>query len=577
MDVRKLGRLWAFSCFAVMVVVSAPAWAKTTAFFGTGSNVYGQLGMGEIQSRPTFTLIPGMQDAASMVAGSYTSFGLKEGGNLFAAGANGFGELGVGEMPHQHSFRAVTNPTGVNACSAGNYHTVALKDGVVWSTGLNDNGALGLGDYAQRDVFTQVSGLTNVTAVAAGAYFTFARKSDGTLWGTGQNIYGQLGRGYTTSGLDPSPNTFAQATGITNVTAVDGGDYHALALDGNGVVRTTGLNNSGQLGVADTDNRNVFTQVVGITGVVTAIAAGEMHSLALTSDGVAWVSGSNGNGQLGIGAGPEFGSSFQQAPGLTNIIAIAAAKAGSLAVKSDGTLWVAGDNSGGGLGLGSKLADVYAFTRVPGLAGVHAVTAGWGFAIVQADYGVQVTYPSAADITLERGRTYNITWDTFNLPPKSAVKIELVKGGSETWTLCESTTKMPFKWTVGKIAKGSTLYPNGDDYRIRVSVLDGSDSDESDNDFAIGQVEGLTIAGPATVTGGNSQQYTCTAQYDLGADQDVTNLVKWSCAKIKGVKMGKTGVLATTAVGTDTPCDIAATYGKGKPPISDTLSVLITN
>jgi hypothetical protein len=120
------------------------------------------------------------------------------------------------------------------------------------------------------------------------------------------------------------------------------------------------------------------------------------------------------------------------------------------------------------------------------------------------------------------------------------------------------------------------MYPDSDDYRIRVSTLAGGDSDESDNDFAIGAVDSLTVSGPAAVTAGETAQYTCTAHYNFGADRDVTNEVKWRCTKIKGIKMGKTGLLAT-APGVAAPaCTITTTYGKGKPPLMGTLDITIT-
>ena len=188
-----------------------------------------------------------------------------------------------------------------------------------------------------------------------------------------------------------------------------------------------------------------------------------------------------------------------------------------------------------------------------------------------------MVYPSDSGITLERGASYTIQWTTTGLPAKSKLKVELVKGGSDAWILSAGTTKLSLKWTVGKTIKNATMYADGDDYRIRVSTLDDSDVDSSDNDFAIGSVTSLTVSGPATVLGGAAPvQYTCTAHYNFGADRDVTNSVKWSATKIKGVKMGKTGLLATALVTADLPCTITAAYGKGKPPITGTLDITIT-
>ena len=171
-----------------------------------------------------------------------------------------------------------------------------------------------------------------------------------------------------------------------------------------------------------------------------------------------------------------------------------------------------------------------------------------------------------------------IQWTTSGLPEKTKLRVELVKGGTETWTLSPGTTKLYLKWSVGKPAKDALMYDDGDDYRIRVSLADGSEPDESDNDVTIGSVTSLTVNGPATVTGGSLPvQYGCTAHYNFGADRDVTNEVKWSCTKIKGVKMGKTGLLTTVPVSADQACTITASYGKGKTPVTGTLDITVTS
>jgi hypothetical protein len=118
---------------------------------------------------------------------------------------------------------------------------------------------------------------------------------------------------------------------------------------------------------------------------------------------------------------------------------------------------------------------------------------------------------------------------------------------------------------------GQPAYPDGSTYRIVVSTADDSASDESDSDFAIATINSLKVTGPTPIVGGAlpQPQYNCTGYFNVGGgNRDVTGEVKWLCTKIKGVKMGKTGLLATVPVLTDTPCNISATYGKGKPPLT---------
>ncbi len=55
--------------------------------------------------------------------------------------------------------------------------------------------------------------------------------SGGEALAWGQNTYGQLGNGTTTSG-----GTALQVSGLTGVTAIAAGQYHSLALTSDGMV-----------------------------------------------------------------------------------------------------------------------------------------------------------------------------------------------------------------------------------------------------------------------------------------------------------------------------------------------------
>jgi alpha-tubulin suppressor-like RCC1 family protein len=113
-------------------------------------------------------------------------------------------------------------------------------------------------------------------------------------------------------------------------------------------------------------------QVFELTNI-TAIAAGGAHSLALRSDGTIWAWGENSRGQLGDGATTNRPIPTQVS-GLTNITAIAAGGAHSLAVHSDGTVWAWGFNNHGQLGEGSR-TNRLAPVQVAGLTNITTVAA----------------------------------------------------------------------------------------------------------------------------------------------------------------------------------------------------------
>ena len=81
---------------------------------------------------------------------------------------------------------------------------------------------------------------------------------------------------------------------------IAGGEVHSLALCSNGTVMAWGYNSHGQLGNGNNIDSNVPVQVSNLTGVI-AIAAGDFHSLALKNDGTVWAWGYNVFGQLGNG------------------------------------------------------------------------------------------------------------------------------------------------------------------------------------------------------------------------------------------------------------------------------------
>jgi hypothetical protein len=178
----------------------------------------------------------------------------------------------------------------------------------------------------------QVSVLSGVTAIAAGQYQSLALESDGTVWDWGDNSYGELGNGTTTGS-----NTPVQVSWLHGVTAIAAGSGHSLALTSNGTVYGTvwswGLNTSGQLGNGTYYNSRIPVQVSGLSGV-TAIAAGEYHSLALNSDGTVSAWGYNVDGELGNNNSNIYYSDVPvQVSGLSGATAIAAGLIHSLALK----------------------------------------------------------------------------------------------------------------------------------------------------------------------------------------------------------------------------------------------------
>jgi len=74
---------------------------------------------------------------------------------------------------------------------------VLKTDGTLWATGANDYGQRGYGTTA--NISTSVQIMTDVASVVAIGRSTMILKTDKTLWATGLNDYGQLGTGSTSN------------------------------------------------------------------------------------------------------------------------------------------------------------------------------------------------------------------------------------------------------------------------------------------------------------------------------------------------------------------------------------------
>ncbi len=115
----------------------------------------------------------------------------------------------------------------------------------------------------------------------------------------------------------------------------------------------------------------------------------------------------------------------------------------------------------------------------------------------------QVVYPTASEITWDRGTSYEITWSGFT---SSNVRIELCRGLAVNRTVVSSTSNTgSYTWTV---PSDQTI---GSDYRIKItSTADGSQSDYSDNEFTIADVPQVMYPTAAGVTWGRGIAYTIT-------------------------------------------------------------------
>jgi hypothetical protein len=143
---------------------------------------------------------------------------------------------------------------------------------------------------------------STATAIAAGGVHTCALTSAGGVKCWGYNPYGQLGDGTTTGRSTPVP-----VSGLAGgVAALAAGSIHTCALTSAGAVKCWGNNIYGQLGDGTTTERHTPVAVSGLaSGVAALAAAGSGHTCALTGAGAVKCWGRNGHGALGDGTTTE--------------------------------------------------------------------------------------------------------------------------------------------------------------------------------------------------------------------------------------------------------------------------------
>jgi alpha-tubulin suppressor-like RCC1 family protein len=431
-----------------------------------GDGYDGELGTGVSNANGIPNIVPtqvtGLTGKMTAIAsGSLHNLALGADGTVWVWGDDAYGQLGDGGTTHRYTPYQLTQISNVVQIAAGSNNSMArTQDGTVWVwgwhynntpaqvPGLSGAASIAISDYAVLATdtsgalwsitnssgiqATQITTLANVVSMSVNYYFANLVLQNGSVWSVGQNAYGELGDGTTTSAYG---SNFMQALNITGAVQAQTGVSHAIALDSGGKVWTWGDNTDGQLGVTapnsggrparvtltlgslasaaagsdsvsnsfnivahkdgtvwawgdNTDgqlgngntNSSVTPVKAGTLTKVTLVAASQNDAaFALKNDGTLWAWGNNSSGQLGVGNTTQH-STPTQVSGLTQVVAVAPGYRHTLALKSDGTVWAWGNNNTGALGIGSRTAHS-APIQVPGLTSVVAIAAGTDFSV----------------------------------------------------------------------------------------------------------------------------------------------------------------------------------------------------
>jgi alpha-tubulin suppressor-like RCC1 family protein len=297
-----------------------------------GDNAVGQLGLGDKTSRPVPTQVgtgtdwkavaasDGVGDRGRVIYGDpFThddhALAIKGDGTLWSWGANDYGQLGLGDTVRRLSPVQVGTDADWKAVAAGDDYSAAVKtDGSLWVWGRNAFGQLGLGDMTERNAPVRVltgSGVETFSAFACGSgrdsSHMLAVKTDGTLWGWGNNVIGELGKGLAGMGMYMSPTQIGSGAGWMSVACGGSyGDDFSLATTTSDELWTWGGDYRGQLGNGDYVSLYAPQKMAG-SAVWSGFAAGS-NSFGIQSDGTLWAWGDNAYGQLGLGDASAYSS-----------------------------------------------------------------------------------------------------------------------------------------------------------------------------------------------------------------------------------------------------------------------------
>ena len=200
-----------------------------------------------------------------------------------------------------------TNSNNIIKCVPTRHSWFALSDnGTLYGWGYPYAGHLGNGTTSTTQAVTQIE--TNVAEIVASrssssntnAWF---RKTNGEVYASGYNGYGQLGVGDSSN-----RTTFTQSstapTNITKMVVSGGGNYESvMALTSDNEVFGVGYNGVGNLGIGNTTNQNTWQKAKFQKPIVDICSLGHNTSengyTIITDDGGVYSTGYGNSGQTG--------------------------------------------------------------------------------------------------------------------------------------------------------------------------------------------------------------------------------------------------------------------------------------
>jgi uncharacterized repeat protein (TIGR02543 family) len=318
------------------------------------------------------------------------------------------------------------NQASINFVGGGDSHSLAVSStGRVYAWGNNSNNQLGDGTTTGRSTPTLISftGLQlgeTIRKVSAGQIHSLALTTNGRVYSWGNNNSGQLGNGSTSNRTSPGLISFPGILSGETIQTVVAGQLHSLAVTTNGRVYTWGNGSAGQLGNGSTSYNSSTPLLVNFTGLLSGetiqqVSGGAYHSISVTTSGRVYAWGRNVNGELGDGT-----TNLRLTPTLISftglqvgetVQTVVAGSYHSLALTTNNRIYTWGDNGYGQLGSGTftnrSLPTLISLTGLQGGETVQTVVAGSYHFLVLTSTGRLFTWGYNGNGQLGNGSTDN--------------------------------------------------------------------------------------------------------------------------------------------------------------------------
>ncbi len=428
--------------------------------YGTGRNTNGQLGNGTIINKTTLTemtIYSGKTTSSISCGFAYTMLTMTD-GSIYGVGYNYDGQFGDGTIISKSTFSELINDTTKTplfvTCGA-NHTMICMTDYSIYGTGYNNAGQLGLGFSTDKTYFTSIPNISEKTPIAIYCNYniTIILMTDGTLYGSGYDTYGQLGFGSTSI----TQYTFIPLTIPDGKTPIAGscGNNHTIILMYDGTIYGAGYNYYGQLGNGTNTDSTVFTQMTPLahshrsllrhqTAIPIAISCGGDFTIVLMNNGTVYGTGVNGSGQLGDGTTTSRNTLTKMTP-ITNKLAtaISCGYNFTIVLMSDGTVYGTGLNTSGQLGNGTMVTSTtYMLTEMVNSTGkvVKAISCGnYHTIILMTDGSIYGTGMNTSG-QLGNGTTTNTSSLTQMINPSGKRPIAITCGDYYTLVIMGDNT-----------------------------------------------------------------------------------------------------------------------------------------